>query len=145
MICRSVVLRFSSECVGMPLISELVREWGIEVNILHARIRPSEEGRMLARFRCSETVMEKALASLEERGVDTLFPESSFIWNDELCVHCGACAGVCPPEAFTLNRESYRVEFDLSRCILCQLCVQACCYGAVQPVEEYVDSIGGAE
>ncbi len=138
MVSRSVMLGFSRECVSDPVISDLVKECGIEVNILHARIDPSEEGRMLARLRGPEEVIETGLAMLHERGVEVSFPESSFIWQEARCVHCGACAGICPSGAFSVSHVSFEVSFDMSKCILCQLCIEACYYGAIQSAEDYI-------
>ena len=132
----SVLLRFPGECVGDPVISQVVRATGICVNILHARISPSEEGRMLARLEGSEELMDEALRMLSSRGVETLLPGSGFIWMEESCVHCGACAGICPSGAFSIDPESCLVGFDLSVCIMCRLCVEACYYGAIQSPED---------
>jgi ferredoxin len=134
----SVILGFPRECVGDPVISRLVMECGIEVNILHARIIPSEEGRMLARLGGEREVLEHGLDLLRSRGVRIGFPENSFIWQEERCVHCGACSGICPSGAFSLSPVSHEVRFDFSRCILCQLCMDACFYGAIQSVEDYI-------
>ena len=124
------------------MISDLVRECGLEVNILHARISPSEEGRMLARLEGTEDLIETGLRLLSLRGVGIGYPESSFIWNEEKCVHCGACVGICPEEAFSLDRDTFQVTFSVSSCILCGLCTEVCYYGALQSVEDY---IGGGE
>ncbi|MBN2586120.1 MAG: 4Fe-4S binding protein [Candidatus Fermentibacteraceae bacterium] len=138
MVSRSVMLGFPRKCVSDPVISDLVKGCGIEVNILRARIDPSEEGRMLARLRGPEEVIENGLSMLRERGVEISYPESSFIWQEARCVHCGACAGICPSGAFTICPETFMVGFDMSGCILCDLCIEVCYYGAIQSVEDYI-------
>jgi ferredoxin len=134
----SVTLRFGGDRVGEPVISRLVRSTDVEVNILHARIEPSEEGRMLALLEGGTAEVERAVDFLRDLGVDVTPTESSFIWRRDRCVHCGACVGVCPPGAFYLDGESFEVSFELADCIACGLCARACYYGAVLPVEEYV-------
>ena len=69
-------------------------------------------------------------------------PENTFIWQEKKCVHCGACAGVCPSGAFAFNSVSFEVEFDISKCILCELCIEACYYSAIQSVEDYNETSG---
>jgi ferredoxin len=135
---RSVTLRFPASRVGEPVISRLVRSVDVEVNILHARIEPSEEGRMLALLEGSGGELDRALASLRSVGVEVMLTESSFIWREERCVHCGACAGICPSGAFFADPRTGRVGFSLPDCIACGLCARACGYGAVLSVEEYV-------
>jgi ferredoxin len=135
---RSVTLKFPGTRVGEPVISRLLRSRDIEVNILHARIEPSEEGRMLAQLEGEALELDLAVKDLRLLGVDVMPTESSFIWRSDRCVHCGACAGVCPSGALSLDAGSFEVSFDLSSCIACGLCVQACFYGAVIPVEQYV-------
>ncbi|OPL18185.1 MAG: hypothetical protein AVO35_06680 [Candidatus Aegiribacteria sp. MLS_C] len=139
----SVLLSFPGECVGEPVISGLVRECGLEVNILHARISPSEEGRMLARLEGTEDLMERGLDYLSRRGVGVTVPGTGFIWDEDLCVHCGACAGICPGGAFTVDHDTLLVSFDMSGCILCGLCMEVCYYGAVQSVEDHMKGGSG--
>ncbi len=69
-------------------------------------------------------------------------PENSFIWQETKCVHCGACAGICPSGAFVINSATFEVEFDISKCILCELCIEACYYSAIQSVEDYIETSG---
>ena len=142
MTIKSVMLRFPRECVGKPVVSNLIREQGIEVNILRARIHPTEEGRMLAQLKGSDDQIAASLEYVSCSGVEVYFPENSFIWQEKKCVQCGACAGVCPSGAFAFNSTAYEVEFDISKCILCELCIEACFYSAIQSVEDYIETCG---
>jgi len=136
------MLRFPRECVGEPVISNLVRRHHIEVNLLHARIHPSEEGRVLALVTGTGKQLSDSLEYLRSSGVEIHFPENSFIWQERNCVHCGACAGICPSNAFSINSGTFEVEFAISRCILCELCIDTCYYGAIQSVEDYIRTSG---
>lgn len=40
------------------------------------------------------------------------------------CVDCGACVEVCPTGA--LRMRDGRVEYDLSKCVLCDACIKRC-------------------
>ncbi|MFM6620455.1 MAG: 4Fe-4S binding protein, partial [Dolichospermum sp.] len=46
--------------------------------------------------------------------------------DEDLCVHCGLCTGVCPTEALTINPETYKLAFVRSRCIVCEQCIPTC-------------------
>ena len=50
-------------------------------------------------------------------------PEILYIAN--ACVHCGACAELCPRQAITL-REGFGYITDGARCSLCGKCVERC-------------------
>ena len=56
-------------------------------------------------------------------------------YNPALCTdECAACADVCPTRAITLrpgDAKSGRLEIDYGRCVVCQLCTEACPTGAM--------------
>ena len=44
---RTLVLRFSKEIVDQPIITNLVRDYGLTFNILKAQIFPRKEGMLV--------------------------------------------------------------------------------------------------
>ncbi|MCQ2560277.1 MAG: 4Fe-4S binding protein, partial [Clostridia bacterium] len=46
--------------------------------------------------------------------------------NDDKCIMCGACTGICPTGALYLRRPKMEVCFDPDKCIVCKLCVRTC-------------------
>ncbi len=62
-------------------------------------------------------------------------------YHPELCMEgCEACAEVCPTEAITLTEaeaESGRLSIDYGRCVVCQLCTEACPKGAMQTSSDW--------
>lgn len=126
-------MEFPPESVGKPLVSRAVRGFEVEINILRAVISPSEVGRMLAVLEGGREVVDSAVDFLLENGVRVHPPEGGLVWDEDLCVHCGACAGQCPTGAFAFAGDGCEVRLDLSRCIACGICVEACGYGAVRP------------
>ena len=97
---------------------------------------------MLAQVKGSDDQITASLEYVSSSGVEIYVPEISFIWQEKKCVHCGACAGICPSGAFTFSCATFEVEFDISKCILCELCVEACFYSAIQSVEDYIETSG---
>jgi len=47
-----------------------------------------------------------------------------------LCVGCGECAQVCPPQAISPGTPP---DFDLDACIECMCCAEVCSKGAITP------------
>jgi Ni,Fe-hydrogenase III small subunit/ferredoxin len=53
-------------------------------------------------------------------------------YNPELCAKgCSDCAAVCPTEAIKPRPGGVGLELDYGRCVVCQLCVEACPTGAM--------------
>jgi Ni,Fe-hydrogenase III small subunit/ferredoxin len=62
-------------------------------------------------------------------------------YQPELCREdCEACADVCPTRAITMRRENGeggRLHVDYGRCVVCQLCTEACPSGAMSPSSDW--------
>jgi ferredoxin len=129
---RKYVLTFPARLVDAPVTTKLVRECGITVNILRARVEPEEEGRLVVEFSGEAQGIRSALAVLAEIGVGVEPLERGIVWRKELCIDCGACPGQCPTGALAPDAETSCVEFDREKCIACELCVPACPYGAIE-------------
>ena len=136
------LLRFSATSLEKPIISNLVKKHDLEVNILRAKIHPTEEGMMLARIVGSVESVATGIDSLTHSGDTVQAIESNFLWNKDLCVDCGACAGLCPSGAFVLSLATLEVDLNLSECIMCDRCTRACYYGAIKPIDYYIDTEG---
>jgi len=128
---KSVELHFSKDLVEKPIVSHLIKNFDVELNILQARITPEEDGTMFLLFEGPEAALEKAFNYLKELGVKTIFPATRLVWHEEKCTHCGACVGQCLPKAFFVETETREVIFDESRCIACELCIPACIFGVI--------------
>lgn len=57
------------------------------------------------------------------------FVVSKPILDPKLCVGCGLCANMCPPQS--LRMENGRPKFDLKNCIRCYCCQEHCPKGAI--------------
>jgi Ni,Fe-hydrogenase III small subunit/ferredoxin len=53
-------------------------------------------------------------------------------YSPELCAKgCSDCAAVCPTDAIKQHPGSVGLEIDYGRCVVCQLCIEACPTGAM--------------
>ena len=129
---QGAILYFPKALIDAPLVSRVIRLFDVEVNILQASITQAEDGRMFAVFRGSEQQITGALNYLKEQQIRVVLPARNIVWNEEACVHCGACVGQCFSAALALDAESFRLRLDDSQCRACELCVVACSYGALE-------------
>ena len=126
MVRHKIVLHFPHEQVDKPIVSRLVRDFGLDFNILKASITPREEGLLVLEITGKEADYERGLAYIESCGV-TIQPLSQDIRrNEEKCTHCGACLAVCPTDALLVDRDNMEVIFNDEECVACELCVKVC-------------------
>jgi ferredoxin len=126
MVRHKIVLHFPHEQVDKPIVSKLVRDFGLDFNILKASITPREEGLLVLEITGKEKDYEHGMAYIESCGV-TIQPLSQDIRrNDAKCTHCGACLAVCPTTALYVKRDTMEVGFDDKECVACELCIKVC-------------------
>jgi len=53
-----------------------------------------------------------------------------------LCVQCGVCAEVCPPQAISVGAKGVRIDYR--RCIRCYCCQEVCPEGAMRLQEGWI-------
>jgi ferredoxin len=126
------VLHFPPTATDQPVIFRLSRDYGLVFNILRASITPEEEGLMVLELSGEDSDYQRAIGYLSEMGVRIQPLVQDIRKNDEKCVDCGACVGVCPTEALVLERPSMRVIFDPEECVVCGECVPTCPVAAME-------------
>ncbi|MBW2264468.1 MAG: 4Fe-4S binding protein [Deltaproteobacteria bacterium] len=97
---------------------------------------------MFTIFKGERHQVDRALDFLRENEVQTILPVKNLVWDEELCVHCGACVGQCLSSAFNTEAESRRTVFDAEKCLACELCIPACSYGAVESIGDHLERLG---
>ncbi len=126
MYTRILVLRFPPEITDKPLVCSLSREFDLCFNILKAEILPGQEGIMVLELSGHKKHVSEGLKYLKAQGVRVKSVAQEIRRNDDLCIHCGACTGICPTNALKLDHESQEVRFDPKMCKGCELCVVVC-------------------
>lgn len=125
-VAKKIVLHFPQKTVDKPIVSRLIRDYGLDFNILKASISPGEEGLMVMELSGEQNDYDNGIRYLQSTGVEIQALSQDVIRNEERCTHCGACITMCPTRAFSLEPGTRRVIFDNSKCIVCELCVKAC-------------------
>lgn len=127
MYSKMVVLRFPRDIVDQPIITNLVRDYGLSFNILKATIYPRREGLVVMELQGNtRNEYDRGLRYLERRGVKVDTVSQDIQRDMDKCFECGACTAVCPTGALYIERPSMRVLFDPEKCSACELCVKTC-------------------
>ena len=129
---KRVVLSYPSHLVGQPVISKLVKDYDLVVNIMRARITPKEEGRLVLELTGKKNNIEAGFKYMGEIGVDIQPLAQDVIWHEDRCIHCTACIGVCRTKALNVDRSTMEVSFNRDQCTACELCIPACPYQAME-------------
>ncbi len=132
MVSHKVVLHFPPELADRPIISDTVKRYKLEFNILKASIDPQKAGLLVLELQGGEKDLREALAHLETLNIGVQSLSRDVTRKDDRCTHCGVCVAVCPSEALCLNQANWEVEFFAEKCVACELCVRGCPYGAME-------------
>jgi len=121
-----LTMYFSANDITKPITYHLIKDYNLQVNILHADISLNRVGKLTADITGEERDIEAGLKFVEEQGVKYKLFTKSIIWQEDGCVHCGACTAVCPSGALRMDSDSWSLTFDREKCLVCELCVKAC-------------------
>lgn len=121
---KRIVLRFGTDISVKPIVYRLVKDYDLVVNIVKADVNPKKEGTMILEVIGDQS--EEGLSYLRSLGVSVQALNQEIVRDEEKCVMCGACTGICPTSALYMERPSMEVRFDGDQCVFCQLCVKVC-------------------
>jgi ferredoxin len=130
---KKVVLNFPPHLIDQPITYRLIKDFGLVVNILRARITPREWGRMVVELAEDGGRWQDAMDFLTEAGVGVEPLAREVVRHEERCIHCTACVAPCPTKALDVaDRQTMTVVFDRERCIACEICLKVCPYQAME-------------
>ena len=125
-VSKRIVLHFPKRLVDRPIVSRLIKDYGLEFNILKALVTPEEEGLLVLELSGEQQEYDKGIRYLSKAGVKIQSLSQDILRNEERCTHCGACITICPSDAFELDPTSRQVSFYNEKCVACGLCLKAC-------------------
>ncbi len=129
---KRLMLKFSAKIVNKPLTYNLIKEYDLTINILQAQISPQEEGKLIIEIKNErEDKLNEGVEFLKNEGVEVVTLTESIIFNNNKCIECGVCTGVCKAGALTLNNER-ELKIIQEKCVLCGLCVDVCPVNALE-------------
>ena len=125
-----LVLSFSSDAIRKPVTYLLVSNYKLRLNILRAKVKPGEEGRLLLEISGEEDRIQDGLDYLASMGVRMEPIERFYSVNHASCIGTKECFKVCPADAIVLNpMKDLPVDILPENCILCEKCMEVCPQG----------------
>jgi ferredoxin len=128
-----ILLYFSEELVEKPIISQIILDLKVPVNIITAHVN-SKGGEVLAEI--PDEAMDKTVKAFRQKGVEVSIPKLVEV-DTEQCFNCGICITLCPVEAITMDKDG-SVIFNREKCVgsTCSACVDACPSRAIRSVKQ---------
>ncbi len=128
---KRVTLTFPKTAIQIPITYRLAKDFNVAANIIRAQVAPNQMGKLVLELQGDIDQIDASLEWLRLRNVNVSVASGEIVIDDESCVDCGLCTGVCPTQALILDRESFRLKFRRSQCIVCEQCVPTCPVGAI--------------
>ncbi|RPJ06592.1 MAG: 4Fe-4S dicluster domain-containing protein [Deltaproteobacteria bacterium] len=129
---KRVVFSYPQHLVEQPVITRLVKDFDLTVNILRARITPKEQGRLVLEMTGKRSNLEAGINYIKELGVEIQSLAQDVKWHEDRCTHCTACISICRTRALDVDRSTMEVSFNRDKCIACELCIPVCPYQAME-------------
>lgn len=126
MIKKRFILNFPPDSGDKPFSYHLVKDYDIRINILKAEVYPGKRGSLLLELQGKKENIEQGVEYLRKQNIICESLEKRIHFQEEKCIDCGNCTAVCFAGALTMNHENWKLEFDKSQCVVCELCIPAC-------------------
>jgi ferredoxin len=123
---KRLTLIFPKRSIHQPITYRLAKDFNVAANIIRAQVAPNQVGTLVVELSGDIDQLEDAIAWLQENDIGISQASREITIDEETCVHCGLCTGVCPTRALTLDPESFMLTFVRSRCIVCEQCIPTC-------------------
>lgn len=123
---KRVTLTFPKKTVHQPITYRLAKDFNVAANIIRAQVAPNQIGKLVVELSGDIDQLEDAIAWLQENDISISQASREILIDEDTCVHCGLCTGVCPTGALSLDPETFRLTFARSRCIVCEQCIPTC-------------------
>jgi ferredoxin len=137
MTTRRVMLLFPRSETEKPIVSNLVRDYNLVINIFRAKVTPEEFGYLVLDMSGSDDDIRRGIEYVRGFNVQVNEAGVGVSWDDVKCTHCGNCLPHCPTRALRFSDPGTRtVAFYSSDCIDCLACLKICPFGACSSLFE---------
>ncbi len=128
---KRVTITFPKAAVQIPLTYRLAKDFNVAANIIRAQVAPNQIGKLVVELQGDIDQIDAAIEWMRIRDISVYSARGEIAIDEDLCVDCGLCTGVCPTQALVLDPESFRLNFRRSRCIVCEQCIPTCPVAAI--------------
>ncbi|NEQ81358.1 MAG: 4Fe-4S dicluster domain-containing protein [Moorea sp. SIO2I5] len=123
---KRVTLTFPRRAIQMPVAYRLAKDFNVAANIIRAQVAPNQIGKLVLELSGDIDELDAAIEWMRTQNIDVSLLSREILIDEDSCVDCGLCTGVCPTQALTLEPETFRLKFKRSRCIVCEQCIPTC-------------------
>jgi len=116
-------ITYPAESVDKPILSSVILECGEAINVLSADV-DYERGSIVISVEGGSKNEEKVVKAFKKLGVSIEKLSKTLLKDEDSCIDCGACTGVCPVDALSMVDKI--LEIDQDACMYCGACVQVC-------------------
>lgn len=123
---KRVTLTFPKSTVNMPVTYRLAKDFNVAANIIRAQVAPNKIGKLVLELSGEIDELEAAIDWMRSESIVVSLTSREIVIDEDVCVHCGLCTGVCPTEALTLEPDTFKLKFLRQRCVVCEQCIPTC-------------------
>jgi L-aspartate semialdehyde sulfurtransferase ferredoxin len=123
---KRLTLTFPRTTVQFPITYRLAKDFNVAANIIRAQVAPDQIGKLAVELQGDIDAIDAAIEWMRNLEIEISAANGEISIDENLCVECGLCTGVCPTQALTLDPQSFRLKFARNRCIVCEQCVPTC-------------------
>jgi ferredoxin len=123
---KRVTLTFPKRSIHQPITYRLAKDYNVAANIIRAHVAPNQIGKLVVELSGDIDQLEDAIAWLQDQEIGVSQASREILIDEEVCVHCGLCTGVCPSGALGLEQTTFKLNFSRSHCIVCEQCIPTC-------------------
>lgn len=128
---KRATLTFPRTAVQIPITYRLAKDFNVAANIIRAQVAPNQMGKLVVELQGDIDEIDAAIEWMRLQEISVSSASGEITIDEESCVDCGLCTGVCPTQALTLDPETFRLKFQRSRCIVCEQCIPTCPVDAI--------------
>jgi L-aspartate semialdehyde sulfurtransferase ferredoxin len=128
---KRVNLTFPRRTIQMPVAYRLARDFNVAVNTIRAQVAPNQIGKMIVELSGDIDELEASIEWMRSQGIQVGLSNREISIDENACVDCGLCTGVCPTEALYLAPDTFKLGFARSKCIVCEQCIPTCPVNAI--------------
>lgn len=128
---KRVTLSFPKTAIQIPITYKLAKDFNVAANIIRAQVAPNQVGKLVVELQGDIDQIQAAIEWMRIQDISVSSANGEIVIDENSCVDCGLCTGVCPTRALILDPDTFELVFRQSYCIVCEQCVSTCPVGAI--------------